>query len=305
MNNRLAVNLPGLSLKNPIMPSSGSVYYGLDDVYEVERLGALVTKTTTLDERAGNPQPWIINTPAGILNSVGLANPGVNKVIKEFLPKIAEKYSNLPVMFSIAGETVQDYVRLTKYFDDIDTISAIEANLSCPNVDRGGIEFGVSAESAAEVIADMRQVTKKPIYAKMSPNVTDIKPIVKAVELAGADGLVLINTLVGMNLDLAKREPSLARGIGGLSGTAIHPIAVRFVYEAAQTVDIPIIGVGGVTQVEDALELLMAGASAVQVGSAIATNPTVMTDIIAALPKALDKYGFADVTEVTRTFRKS
>lgn len=305
MNNRLAVNLPGLSLKNPIMPSSGSVYYGLDDVYEVERLGALVTKTTTLDERAGNPQPWIINTPDGILNSVGLANPGVNKVIKEFLPKIAEKYSNLPVMSSIAGETVQDYVRLTKYFDNIDTVSAIEANLSCPNVDRGGIEFGVSAESAAEVIAAMRQVTKKPIYAKMSPNVTDIKPIVKAVELAGADGLVLINTLVGMSLDLAKREPSLARGIGGLSGTAIHPIAVRFVYEAAQTVDIPIIGVGGVTQVEDALELLMAGASAVQVGSAIATNPTVMTDIIAALPKALDKYGFADVTEVTRTFKKS
>ena len=305
MNNRLAVNLPGLSLKNPIMPSSGSVYYGLDDVYEVERLGALVTKTTTLDERAGNPQPWIINTPAGILNSVGLANPGVNKVIKEFLPKIAEKYSNLPVMFSIAGETVQDYVRLTKYFDDIDTISAIEANLSCPNVDRGGIEFGVSAESAAEVIAAMRQVTKKPIYAKMSPNVTDIKPIVKTVELAGADGLVLINTLVGMNLDLAKREPSLARGIGGLSGTAIHPIAVRFVYEAAQTVDIPIIGVGGVTQVDDALELMMAGASAVQVGSAIATNPTIMPDIIAALPKALDKYGFADVTEVTRTFKKS
>lgn len=305
MNNRLAVNLPGLSLKNPIMPSSGSVYYGLDDVYEVERLGALVTKTTTLDERAGNPQPWIINTPAGILNSVGLANPGVNKVIKEFLPKIAEKYSNLPVMSSIAGETVQDYVRLTKYFDNIDTVSAIEANLSCPNVDRGGIEFGVSAESAAEVIAAMRQVTKKPIYAKMSPNVTDIKPIVKAVELAGADGLVLINTLVGMSLDLAKREPSLARGIGGLSGTAIHPIAVRFVYEAAQTVDIPIIGVGGVTQVDDALELMMAGASAVQVGSAIATNPTIMTDIIAALPKALDKYGFTDVTEVTRTFKKS
>ena len=304
MNNRLTVNLPGLSLKNPIMPSSGSVYYGLDDVYEVERLGALVTKTTTLDERTGNPQPWIVNTSAGILNSVGLANPGVNKVIKEFLPKIAKKYSNLPVMTSIAGETVQDYVRLTEYFDAIDTVSAIEVNLSCPNVDRGGMEFGVSAESAAEVIAAMRQVTKKPIYAKMSPNVTDIKPIVKAVELAGADGLVLINTLVGMSLDLAKRAPSLVRGIGGLSGTAIHPIAVRFVYEAAQTVDIPIIGVGGVTQVDDALELMMAGASAVQVGSAIATNPTIMTDIIAALPKALDKYGFTDVTEVTRTFKK-
>ncbi|MCC8439110.1 MULTISPECIES: dihydroorotate dehydrogenase [Leuconostoc] len=305
MNNQLAVNLPGLSLKNPIMPSSGSVYYGLDDVYEVERLGALVTKTTTLDERTGNPQPWIVNTSAGILNSVGLANPGVNKVIKEFLPKIAKKYSNLPVMTSIAGETVQDYVRLTEYFDAIDTVSAIEVNLSCPNVDRGGMEFGVSAESASEVITAMRQATKKPIYAKMSPNVTDIKPIVKAVELAGADGLVLINTLVGMNLDLAKRAPSLVRGIGGLSGTAIHPIAVRFVYEAAQTVDIPIIGVGGVTQVDDALELMMAGASAVQVGSAIATNPTVMTDIIAALPKALDKYGFTDVTEVTRTFKKS
>ena len=305
MNNRLAVNLPGLSLKNPIMPSSGSVYYGLDDVYEVERLGALVTKTTTLDERTGNPQPWIVNTSAGILNSVGLANTGVNKVIKEFLPKIAKKYSNLPVMTSIAGETVQDYVRLTEYFDAIDTVSAIEVNLSCPNVDRGGMEFGVSAESASEVITAMRQATKKPIYAKMSPNVTDIKPIVKAVELAGADGLVLINTLVGMNLDLAKRAPSLVRGIGGLSGTAIHPIAVRFVYEAAQTVDIPIIGVGGVTQVDDALELMMAGASAVQVGSAIATNPTIMTDIIAALPKALDKYGFTDVTEVTRTFKKS
>ncbi|MET3356807.1 UNVERIFIED_ORG: dihydroorotate dehydrogenase (NAD+) catalytic subunit [Leuconostoc holzapfelii] len=302
---RLAVKLPGLDLKNPIMNSSGAVFFGLEDKgYAIEETGALVTKTVTMSARAGNPQPWIINTPSGILNSVGLANPGIEAVVADILPAIHEKYKTLPVLASVAGETVGEYVALTERLTATKQVTAIEANLSCPNVDRGGMAFGVTAESAAEVIHAMRAATTLPIYAKMSPNVTDIKPIVKAVETAGADGIVLINTVVGMSLDLNTRQARLARGTGGMSGTSVHPIAVRFVYETAQTVSIPVIGVGGVSTVDDALELMMAGASAVQIGTALAGNHQVMADIIRELPSALDKYGFSNVEEVTKTFKK-
>lgn len=305
MSERLAVKLPGLDLKNPIMNSSGAVFFGLEDKgYAIEETGALVTKTVTMSARAGNPQPWIINTPSGILNSVGLANPGIEAVVADILPAIHEKYKTLPVLASVAGETVGEYVALTERLTATKQVTAIEANLSCPNVDRGGMAFGVTAESAAEVIHAMRAATTLPIYAKMSPNVTDIKPIVKAVEAAGADGIVLINTVVGMSLDLNTRQARLARGTGGMSGTSVHPIAVRFVYETAQTVSIPVIGVGGVSTVDDALELMMAGASAVQIGTALAGNHQVMADIIRELPNALDKYGFSNVEEVTKTFKK-
>ena len=303
---RLAVQLPGLNLKNPIMNSSGAVYFGLEDKYGIEKSGALVTKTITMAQRAGNPQPWVINIPSGVMNSVGLANPGVENVMADFLPKITEKYANdLPVMASIAGESVQEYRELARLLSATGHITAIEVNLSCPNVDRGGMAFGVDAQSAGEVIAAIKAVTDLPVYAKLSPNVTDIKPIAKAVEAAGADGIVLINTVVGMRFDLNTRAPQLARGTGGMSGAAIHPIAVRFVYEVAQTVTIPVIGVGGIRTVDDALEMLMAGASAVQVGFTLAENPTAMVDIIAALPDALDQYGFGDVQAVTNTFKNS
>ncbi|MGX7042831.1 dihydroorotate dehydrogenase [Leuconostoc holzapfelii] len=303
---RLAVQLPGLNLKNPIMNSSGAVYFGLEDKYGIEKSGALVTKTITMAQRAGNPQPWVINIPSGVMNSVGLANPGVENVMADFLPKITEKYANdLPVMASIAGESVQEYRELARLLSATGHIMAIEVNLSCPNVDRGGMAFGVDAQSAGEVIAAIKAVTDLPVYAKLSPNVTDIKPIAKAVEAAGADGIVLINTVVGMRFDLNTRAPQLARGTGGMSGAAIHPIAVRFVYEVAQTVTIPVIGVGGIRTVDDALEMLMAGASAVQVGFTLAENPTAMVDIIAALPDALDQYGFDDVQAVTNTFKNS
>ncbi|CAM3124760.1 dihydroorotate dehydrogenase [Leuconostoc rapi] len=304
IKNRLAVELPGLNMKNPIMNSSGAVYFGLDESYDIEKAGALVTKTVTLAERSGNPQPWTVELPGGLLNSVGLANPGIHNVLKKFLPAIKAKYGDeLPVMVSIAGETVDEYVTLTQLLTDTQYLTAIEVNLSCPNVDRGGMAFGVSAESASEVIAAVRQVTNLPIYAKLSPNVTDIKPIAKAVEAAGANGIVLINTVIGMSLDLHKRQPKLARGTGGLSGKAIHPIAVRLVYEAAQTVSIPIIGVGGIETVADALELMMAGASAVQVGAALTYNTHVMSNIIEAIPGALDNYHFDTIQELTRTFK--
>lgn len=304
--NRLAVNLPGLNLKNPVMNSSGSVYFGLDEAgYSIEKAGALVTKTVTMSSRAGNPQPWIVDTPSGRLNSVGLSNPGIEKVLSDFLPAIHNKYgSGFPVMVSIAGETVQEYVELARLLTRVDYVTALEINLSCPNVDRGGIAFGVDAQLASEVISAIRLATTLPIYAKLSPNVSDIKPIAKAVAQAGADGIVLINTVMGMSLDLEKRRPHLIRGVGGMSGRAVHPIAVRFVYEAAQTVDIPIIGVGGINTIEDALELLMAGASAVQVGEALAHEPNTMLNIINALPDALDNYNFENVDEVTQTFKK-
>lgn len=302
---QLAVQLPGLNLKNPIMNSAGAVYFGLEDLgYGIESTGALVTKTITMAQRAGNPQPWVINITSGVMNSVGLANPGIHRVMAELLPQIAKKYAGkLPVMASIAGESVQEYAELAKLLTQAGQITAIEANLSCPNVDRGGMAFGVDAQSAAEVIAAIKAVTSLPVYAKLSPNVTDIKPIAKAVEAAGADGIVLINTVVGMRFDLNTRAPQLARGTGGMSGAAIHPIAVRFVYEVAQTVAIPVIGVGGIRTVDDALEMLMAGASAVQVGSVLAERPETMLDIIAALPTALDQYGFDDVQSVTNTFK--
>jgi dihydroorotate dehydrogenase (NAD+) catalytic subunit len=306
-DSRLAVNLPGLDLKNPIMPASGSFFYGLDhlDDFDLNELGALVLKTTTVDERKGNPQPWITPIEGGLMNSVGLANPGIENVVNDYLPALAVALPDLPQMISIAGETVKEYADLAAQLDKIENITALEINLSCPNVEKGGMEFGVDPESAAEVIAACRKVTNKPIYAKLSPNVTDIKPIAKAVEDAGADGLTLINTVVGMKLDLNTRKPVLYRGIGGMSGDAIKPIAVRMIYEASQVVNIPIIGVGGASSVDDVMELMMAGASAVQIGTATTTDKLFLPKLISQLPDALDKYGFEKVTDVTGSMERN
>ena len=303
---RLAVKLPGLDLKNPIMPSSGSLYYGLDhlDDFDLSKLGALVLKTTTVAERSGNPQPWIIGAAAGVMNSVGLANPGMEKVKRDFLPELAQALPNTPKMLSLAGESVAEYQQLAAFFGNDPYLDALEINLSCPNVDQGGLEFGVDPATAAAVITACRAVTDKPIYAKLSPNVTDIKPIAKAVEAAGAAGIVLINTVVGMSLDLNTRAPKLYRGTGGISGAAIHPIAVRFVYEARQAVKIPIIGVGGIESIDDVLELMLAGADAVQVGHANAVDPQIMEKLIDQLPAALDKCGFETVRDVTHGLKK-
>ena len=300
VDTRFSVSLPGLDLKNPFMPSSGSFYYGLDhlDDFDLNEMGALVLKTTTVDEREGNPQPWIIDSRSGMMNSVGLANPGMETVAAEFLPRLGEALPDLPVMISIAGESVADYVTLAQKFDGMPMINAIEINLSCPNVDGGGMEFGVDAQVAAELVAAVRAVTTKPIYAKLSPNVTDIKPIAKAVEAAGADGLVLINTVLGMSLDLATRQPRLYRGKAGLSGSAVHAIAVRMIFEAASVVKIPIIGVGGVDSIDAALELMLAGASAVQIGAKNWQDRFFMPELIAQLPAALDKYKFDNVREI-------
>ena len=300
-NERYAVSLPGLELKNPFMPSSGSYYYGLDhmDDFDLNELGALVLKTTTLKPRKGNPQPWKIQTKAGVLNSVGLANPGMAAVEADFLPKLATALPDLPKMLSISGETVAEFEELATTVEQIPSISAIELNLSCPNVDEGGRAFGVTAEGITAAVSAVRAVTTKAVYAKLSPNVTDIKPLAIAAEKAGADGLTMVNTLVGMSLDLMNRSVRLYRGKGGLSGQAIHPIAVELIWEAASVVDIPIIGVGGVTTIDDALELMMAGASAVQVGIMNSEDPLFLPKLIQQLPTALDKYHFETVADVT------
>ena len=302
---RYAVSLPGLTLKNPFMPSSGAFYYGLDhmDDFDLNQLGALVLKTTTLTPRTGNPQPWIVNTKAGVLNSVGLANPGIDAVTADFLPELAEKLPDLPKMLSISGATVDEFVQLAKIIDDIATVNAIELNLSCPNVDEGGRAFGVTETGIHAVVSAVRAATSKPIYAKLSPNVTDIKPLAVTAENAGADGLTMVNTLVGMSLDLQSRSASLYRGKGGLSGEAIHPIAVELIWEAASVVHIPIIGVGGVSSIDDALELMLAGASAVQVGVMNSVDKLRLPKLIDALPAALEKYRLDKVSDVTGALR--
>lgn len=301
---RLQVELPGLSLKNPLMPASGSVYYALDDYgYDLNALGAIVLKTVTPQPRSGNARPWVKDLPHSVMNSVGLANPGIDVVADEILPAVHAKFPDMPIMPSIAGDTVDDYVLLAQRLADKAYVSALEVNLSCPNTANGGMEFGVDPQTAAEVITRIRAVTDKPLYAKLSPNVTDIKPIALAVESAGAAGLVLINTVVGMTIDLEQRAPVFARKMAGISGRAVHEIAVRFIYEAASVVNIPIIGVGGVYTIKDALELMMAGASAVQVWSATRENPLVLPEILAAMPQTLTMLGFENVTEVTHALK--
>jgi len=297
--NRLEVKLNNLVLKNPVMPASGCFGYGREfaKIYDLNQLGAIVVKATTLEERLGNNTPRIAETPAGILNSIGLQNPGLKKVIEEELPWLSQ-YSS-PVIVNVAGTMIEDYVEVADKITKVPNVAAIELNISCPNVKCGGITFGTDPEIAKELTKEIKKVSSKPVFVKLSPNVTDIVSIALAVEEAGADGISMINTLVGMRFDLKKRRPILANQVGGLSGPAIKPIALRMIYEVYRNVKIPIIGMGGITSAEDVVEFFLAGASAVAIGTANFYDYYVMPKIINDLERVLDEIGATKISELT------
>ena len=284
----LSIKLPGLNLKNPIIPASGCFGFGKEfaQIYDLSLLGGIAIKSATPEERFGNPTPRIAETPMGMLNAIGLQNKGVDSIIENELPFLAQY--NTEIIANVAGATEEDYVTVIEKLNDQDVIKAFELNISCPNVKHGGIGLGTNPELAAHVTKMCKEVAKKPVYVKLSPNVTDIVSIAKAVEQAGADGLVLINTLLGMRIDLKTGKPLLANVTGGLSGPAIKPVAIRMVYQVAQAVNIPVIGVGGITCAKDVLEFLNAGASAVEVGAQNFVDPMVCVKIIEELPKVLE-----------------
>jgi dihydroorotate dehydrogenase (NAD+) catalytic subunit len=291
----LAVEIPGLSLKNPIMPASGCFGFGREysQFYDLNKLGAVIMKAATLEPRYGNPTPRVAETKAGMLNAIGLQNPGVAKIIETEVPFLAS-YS-VPIIANVAGSTLEEYKEVAKAFNETDQVAALELNISCPNVKQGGIQFGTDPYMAQKVTEMVKEVSQLPVYVKLSPNVTDIVAMAKAVEQAGADGLSMINTITGMQIHLPTRCPLLANYTGGLSGPAIKPVAIRMIYEVKQQVTIPIIGMGGVMNAEDVLEFLLAGASAVAVGTANFQNPYICMEIIEQLPDTLNKYGFSSV----------
>ncbi|WP_272479973.1 dihydroorotate dehydrogenase [Aquibacillus koreensis] len=293
----LTTTLPGLSLKNPIMPASGCFGFGKEysDVFDLNQLGAIIIKAATKEGRYGNSTPRVAETSAGMLNAIGLQNPGVENIIDNELPFLA-KY-DVPIIANVAGSSVEEYVEVTKAFTRTTAIQAIELNISCPNVKEGGIQFGTDPGLAAEVTSQVKEASHVPVYVKLSPNVSNIGVMAKAVESAGADGLSMINTLTGMQINLSSRKPLLANKTGGLSGPAIKPVAIRMIYEVKQQVSIPIIGMGGVMTAEDVLEFLLAGASAIAVGTANFHNPLVCPEIIEALPSVLKQYGFDSVED--------
>jgi len=297
MENILAVKLPGLNLKNPIIPASGCFGFGREfaEYYDLSVLGSIMIKATSVEPRLGNPVPRVAETPSGMLNAIGLQNPGVEKVTETELPFLEQ--FDLPIMANIAGTTMEDYVAVAERISKAPNVTALEVNISCPNVKAGGITFGTDPVVAAELTRAVKAVSSVPIYIKLSPNVTNIVEIAKAVEEAGADGITMINTLLGMRLDLKTGKPIIANGTGGLSGPAIKPVAIRMVHDVYKAVKIPIIGMGGVMNAEDVLEFLYAGASAVAVGTANFIDPYVCPDIIAELPAVLKKYGFSSVED--------
>lgn len=296
---RTAVTLCGIDMDNPIIPASGTFGYGYEfaDLYDINCLGTFSCKGTTRDPRYGNATPRIAECNSGMLNAVGLQNPGVEKVISEELPKLAKCFHK-PLMANVSGFSVEDYVYTCEKMDKEDQVGWLEVNISCPNVHGGGMSFGTSPESAAEVTRAVKAVTKKPVIMKLSPNVTDIVAIAKACEEAGADGISLINTLLGMRIDLRRKAPLLANTTGGLSGPAVFPVAVRMVYQVAHAVKIPVVGMGGVSTAEDVLEMMMAGATAVEVGAANLVDPYVCRDIIENLPAVMDKYGIKELKDI-------
>ena len=294
----LSVKLPGLDLKNPVIPASGCAGYGreLAQLYDLSRLGGIAIKSATPKERFGNPTPRIAETPMGMLNAIGLQNHGVDYIIENELPFLAQ-YDTC-VLANVAGATEEDYIEVIEKMNDSDVVDAYELNISCPNVRHGGIGLGTDPELAAHVTRMAKEAAKKPVYVKLTPNVTNIVSIAKAAEEAGADGLVMINTLLGMRIDLRTGKPVLANNTGGLSGPAIRPVAVRAVWQCANAVKIPIIGVGGITKAEDVLEFLLAGASAVEVGAQNFVDPYVCVKIIDDLPHVLEQYGYTSVQDV-------
>lgn len=288
---RLSVNLCGIELDNPVIPASGTFGFGREfaEFYDINILGTFSFKGTTLHPRFGNPTPRIAEAPAGMLNAVGLQNPGVEHVIAHELPEM-KAYFHKPVMANISGFSLEEYVEVARRLDGEAQVGWLEVNISCPNVHGGGMSFGTDPVCAARVTAAVKAVTKKPVIIKLSPNVTDIVSIARACEDAGADGVSLINTLLGLRMNLRTRKPLLANTTGGLSGPAVFPVALRMVYQVANAVKIPVVGMGGVSSAEDVLEMLMAGAAAVEVGAANLVNPCACKEIIEALPAAMDKY---------------
>ena len=295
----LKTTLCGVTLDNPIIPASGTFGFGYEfaELYDINVLGSLSFKGTTREPRFGNPTPRIAECASGMLNAVGLQNPGVDEVIKTELPKLREVFKK-PVMANVSGFSVEEYCDTVEKLDGENDIAWFEVNISCPNVHGGGMSFGTSPEAAEEVTRAVRKKTKKPLIIKLSPNVTDITAIAKACEAGGADGISLINTLLGMRIDLRRRAPLLANKTGGFSGPAIKPVAVRMVYQVYDAVKIPIVGMGGVSTAEDVIEFMMAGATAVEVGAENLVNPFACRDIINALPLAMEKYGINSLSEI-------
>ncbi len=293
------VELCGLTLDNPVIPASGTFGFGYEfaELYDINCLGTFSFKGTTKDARFGNPTPRIAECEAGMINAVGLQNPGVEAVIKNELPKL-KKCFNKPVMANVSGFSVEDYAYTCKQLDSCDQIGWFEVNVSCPNVHGGGMSFGTSPEAAAQVTREVKKVTTKPVIIKLSPNVTDIVSIAKACEEAGADGISMINTLLGMRIDLKTKKPVIANKMGGFSGPAIKPVAIRMVYQVYEAVNIPIIGMGGISTAEDVIEMMLAGATAVQVGAANLIDPFVCRDIINNLPAVMEKYGIKNLKEI-------
>ncbi len=296
---RLNVNLCGLEMDNPIIPASGTFGYGYEfaEIYDINVLGTFSFKGTTKDARFGNPTPRIAECTAGMINAVGLQNPGVEKVISEELPKL-KKCFNKKVMANVSGFAIEDYAYTCEKLDKEEQVGWLEVNVSCPNVHGGGMSFGTDPKAAAEVTAAVKAVTTKPVIIKLSPNVTDIVAIAKECEAAGADGISLINTLLGMRIDLKTKKPVIANKMGGFSGSAIFPVAVRMVYQVANAVNIPVVGMGGVSTAEDVIEMMLAGATAVEVGAANLIDPCVCRDIINDLPAVMDKYGIENLTDI-------
>ncbi|MBQ6815672.1 MAG: dihydroorotate dehydrogenase [Clostridia bacterium] len=296
---RLTVNLCGITLDNPVIPASGTFGFGYEfaELYDINILGTFSFKGTTKEARFGNPTPRIAECTAGMINAVGLQNPGVDKVISEELPKL-KKCFNKPVMANVSGFSVEDYVYTCKMLDKEPQVGWLEVNVSCPNVHGGGMSFGTSPEAAAEVVSAVKAATTKPVIVKLSPNVTDIVAIAKACEEAGADAISLINTMLGMRIDLKTKKPVIANKMGGFSGPAIFPVAVRMVYQVANAVKIPVIGMGGVSTAEDVIEMMLAGATAVEVGAANLIEPYACRNIINDLPSVMDKYGIENLSDI-------
>ena len=295
----LSVELCGVALDNPVIPASGTFGFGKEmaEIYDINILGSISFKGTTRDARFGNATPRIAECPSGLINSVGLQNPGVDAVVAHELPEL-RKIFRKPIIANISGFSIEEYVECCQKLDKEEQVAILEVNISCPNVHNGGMAFGTSPESAAAVTKAVKAVTTKPVFIKLSPNVTDIVAIAKACEEAGADGLTLINTMLGMRIDIARRKPVIANKMGGFSGAAIFPIAVRMVYQVAHAVNIPVIGCGGVSSAEDVVEMMMAGATAVQVGAENLRNPYACKEIIEELPFVMERLGIEKLSDI-------
>lgn len=306
--NRLAVKLPGLDLKNPIIPASGCFGFGQEyaKYYDLDKLGSIMIKATTKNARFGNPTPRVAETPSGMLNAIGLQNPGVNVVLSEKLPWLAEHFPELPIIANVAGFSNDEYAYVSKKISKAPNVKAIELNISCPNVDHGnhGLLIGQVPELAYATVKASVENSDVPVYVKLTPSVADITTVAKAVEEAGATGFTMINTLVGMRFDLKTRKPIIANGTGGMSGPAVFPVALKLIRQVAQSSDLPIIGMGGVDSAEAAIEMMIAGASAIGVGTANFSDPYACPNIIERLPEVMDQYGITDLETLRREVRQ-